>query len=198
MKKPATLAIFFVSLLFVFAIYRSTSQGTNTIINAQSGTVPLVTTNKQISEQPSSDGTVKLTIKNQKPVDGNHYSLTVTNLLTKSTKTIFETTESSIIFYTIPDNSWSPDNKQFFITKNSPDSLTYLVFKADGSSYLSDQKFLDIGDLWSKTKSTLKIKTVTGWGGDNLLILNTVETSDTAGPNFWFVTSSRSFQQLSR
>jgi hypothetical protein len=153
---------------------------------------------KKTNEQFSGDASVKLQELIKKQADGKIlYTFKVTNTITNITKTVFETIEDQTVFYSIPDNTWSPDNKLFFITKETPSEKTYLVFRGDGSIFSDKQQSLDVANFWSKTKYTLKIKVATGWGGDSLLILNTTEADGSSGPSFWFVTDSHSFLQLS-
>lgn len=96
----------------------------------------------------------------------------------------------------IPFNSWSPDNKQFFILENDGSGINYLVFKADGATYTTDRSFLDIAEYWNKSKNDYEIKTITGWAGNDLLEVKTIKTDGSNGPSFWFVTSTKGFLRL--
>ena len=151
----------------------------------------------QILQKTSGDGTVTLTIETNTSTTGiNTNTFKVTKVQATPAQTIYEATSSSTIFYRIPDNTWSPDNKQFFVELITPDETKYLVYKADGTNYANGQKYLDIGDYWTKSKHTLKIRGVTGWASADLIIVYTAQDDNTPGPAFWFVTGSHNFLQL--
>lgn len=189
------ICIFVVSSVFWVNSWKSQPAITQPLISKASQPTPL----SQSNEQFSGDASIKLTEKTNKINNGNTlYSFKVTNILTNTTQTIFTDTTDRSISYSIPGNTWSPDNKQFFLTKTTPMGQTFLVFKADNLNYANGQKFLDIADYWSKTKYSLKIVTATGWASNDLIILTTIQENGSVGPLFWFVVSSHSFLQLSR
>ena len=151
------------------------------------------------TQQPSGDATVTLFETINKPSVGmTRYLFKASDNKTNITKTIFEAIEDSSITYSIPENAWSPDNKQFFLIKTISNVKDYLVFKADNSNYANGQKFLDIGDYWSKSKFSLNVNDVTGWAGDDLLVFTTSQSNGANGQLFWFVISSNGFLPLSR
>ena len=198
MRKISTISIIILLVLVILAIYwlgfkksvRTTPPSPITTMTQQDS--------KQVTEKPSADGTVKLTETVQKTPDGNNsYTFVVTTMKDSTTKTIFNSTEIPTTSYLIPDNSWSNDNKPFFIEKVTPNSIQYLVYKVDGSDYQNSGKFLDVGSFWSKTKTNLSIKTVTGWASGDLLIVYTTKPDGTDGPHYWFVISTKSFMLLS-
>jgi len=154
-------------------------------------------TTKQTVLKYSSDETTFFTQYSERNADGSiKYVFSTPDKKSDSMITIYETTEYSNVQFSLPGNSWSPDNKQFFITKNTPEGDTHLVFKADGTGFKDGSHYYHVNDLWTNTKHTSKITSATGWGGNDLLILKTQLIDGTNGPDFWFVTSTKGFQQL--
>lgn len=197
MKKPYLFPLIAVLFLVIFSIYWVNTRKTTG--NSQ----PQITQmyqkdSQQITEKSSSDGSIKLTEISQKDTSGNNRFTFTVKTKDNSSKTILETVENPEVSFIIPDNSWAPDNKQFFIERVTPSDIKYLVFKADGSKYSGDLTSLDIGSFWSNTKTVLKIKTVTGWASEDLIVVYTIKQDGTSGPSFWFVTSSKKFLQLSQ
>ena len=198
MKKLNPLSIIILLILIPLGVY-----WIGFMKNRPSPTRPAITkmaqvNSRQITEKPSSDGTVKLIETSQKDDGGSKYVFTVTNVKTGINTTILETIVDQSTSFIIPDNAWSPDNKQFFLEKVSPAERVYLVFKADGTDYSNGQKFLDVNSYWSKTKYNLSIRTITGWGSHDLLVVYTLKEDGSNGASFWFVTGSRNFLQLSQ
>lgn len=195
--KSLSIIIFLLLLgygIYVFSLPKSVSQ----IQTVQPPIIQASQDNKiQSNEQPSGDGLVKLAESTKRESGGeNTYTFKTVDTQTGKSLTVFEATENSSISYSIPENTWSPDNKQIFITKTTSGNKTYLVLKGDGTNYPNSQQFLDIGDYWSKTKYAYTIKDVTGWASNDLLVIYTTQLNGTDGPAFWFVVSSHSFLQL--
>ncbi len=208
MNKTAIGAIVIATLFILAALLTVNSSKTDTktpISQLPPTTLPNVSvTPKTAKTEPqltqtkkSADGTVSLTITSQKQNDGyTHYIFSTKNKDGLTTK-VYDTTESSLISFAIHHNSWSPDNKQFLIEKSTPGKLEYLVFKGDGTNYSNDLKYLDILGFWTSPKNSLTIDTITGWAGNDLVVVYTKKTDGTDGPSFWFFTSTHKFSQLS-
>ncbi len=144
----------------------------------------------------SGDGKVALTQTIKTQVGGNTNNLfTVTDKSNNNQTSLYEKTESYPNTLTIPANSWSSDNKQLFLIEKGTETH-YYVFKADNTNYSGDQKFLDIGSYWAKSKINYTIRNVTGWASGDLLYIYTSKADGSNGPQYWFVVSSRKFLQL--
>ena len=147
-------------------------------------------------EVHSGDGKAKLLGTNKRLADATtNYVFRVVNE-EDSPRKLFSKTLSLGGTIEVPANSWSPDNKQLFVQENNNGVTNYLVYKADGSKYKNGDDHLDVSAFWEKSKYKYTIKTATGWAGNDLLELLTTKEDGTAGPSFWFVTSSRNFLQL--
>lgn len=96
----------------------------------------------------------------------------------------------------IPFNSWSPDNKQFFVLENDGTRINYLVFKANGAAYSSGVGFLNVTEYWLTSKNDFAVRTISGWAGNDLLVVKTDNKDGSKGPSFWFVVSSHGFLRL--
>ncbi len=199
MKTIKQISIIVILLILIYGVYTlSLPKAVTQIPTIQP---PIIKASQDIkiqnNEQPSGDGLVKLTESIKRDSNGDStYTFKVVDNQTGSIKTIFDSTENSTVSYNIPDNTWSPDDKQFFIRKTVSGNETYLVFKGDGAIYANSNHFLDVGDYWSKTKYTLTMNGITGWASNDLLVLLTTQSNGSAGPSFWFVISSHSFLQL--
>lgn len=146
---------------------------------------------EQMVEVRSGDGKVSLIRKSLKLADGSiSYSFKVVNNTDNSEKELFSKTVSSGVAVEIPSNSWSPDNKQFFVEEKNGGELNYFVYKANGEKY-RDLDYLNVNEYWAKSKNNYQIRAITGWEGNDLLSVKTVD-----GPSFWFVVSSRGFLRL--
>lgn len=97
----------------------------------------------------------------------------------------------------IPFNTWSPDNKYFFLKRSSLNTTEFLVFKATGESF-SETPYLNITELFLKKEFPYKIKEVTGWASNTYAVVQTInpETMQN-GPSYWFNVYNGGFIQLS-
>lgn len=93
----------------------------------------------------------------------------------------------------LPQNSWSPSGKYIFIEDKNGYLTDYLVFKANGESFSTGEKYLNATTLFNQKVKNYNLKTITGWDDPVLMSVRTVD-----GPHFWFDVTSRSFIQLVR
>lgn len=126
----------------------------------------------------------------------NLYSL---NVIANSSqqKTEIITNEKGFTGLTIPFNTWSPDNVYFFLKEQTGPNIDYLVFQSNGSLFSNSLKFVSIGDLFKAKLPEYMIEDVTGWGGINLILINTKNTINNQKVSFWFDVPSQTFIQLS-
>jgi hypothetical protein len=133
--------------------------------------------------QESADGKVTLNMKKETNND------LVTYTFTSSTGSFYTQTLTSNISMSIPVNTWSPDNKYFFIKESGSENI-YLVISPLGES-------TNINDKFKAKYTDYVITDVTGWAAPNLLIVNTNKLDDTKGPSIWFDITSGGFTILS-
>ena len=180
-SKIIILACFAISAVSVYFILNSRQKGDNLSFESQK---PSYAPPVAIAESPKSttieapDGKDKLIMKEEKNKENITYTFTTSRQV--FTKTVPIGTEISI-----PFNTFSPDNKYFFLK--------------EGDNYfvpLEDQ-ILDISGLFAAKYPDYKITDVTGWGGMNLIVVNTDKASGGIGPSFWFEVPSQTFIPLS-
>jgi hypothetical protein len=205
--KNLKILILLLILIAGIMIWKTPKQNLQQVNQIQTPTVSISATNPgknpsqnktNIYQIPSGDGSVKLIQTVTTLADGSSSNLIKTvNVANNKETTILEKNLANGTSIMIPSNSWSPDNKQFFVEQISPDNTYYFVYKGDGSSFKQGQSYLDIGSFWANSKYTYSINTVTGWASDDLLVVYTSKQDGTKGPSFWFVISTHSFLQLS-
>ena len=97
----------------------------------------------------------------------------------------------------IPFNTFSPDNKYLLLKEASSASVIYFVVSTNGKPFSEDLPVAEITTPFLLKYEKYNITDVTGWGGLNLVVINTDKKAGGTGPSFWFDVSSRSFIQLS-
>jgi hypothetical protein len=145
----------------------------------------------EIKSMDSPDGKLTLLMKMTKGDNGVAYSFSV------SGKEIFGKTVDPSVSFSIPFNTWSPNGKYVFLKEESTIGTRFFVLSAQVSSSDQNDKTADITDLFTKKYPDLKIKDVTGWGGVNLVIVNSIKNDGKRGPSFCFEMPGRYFTQLS-
>lgn len=98
--------------------------------------------------------------------------------------------------FTIPFNTWSPDNKYFFLKEKKESRDEYLLYSATGKAFPSGEVSLAIIDLFTKVYPENTVVEVTGWAAPTLLILN-AKSENEASMSFWFDVQTRKFIRLS-
>lgn len=149
----------------------------------------------ETAAQISPDGTKKLNMKKTSKTDGtSDYVFTVTDGSGENGHEIYTATLPTSESFSIPFNTWSPDDKYFFIQKNGTGAL---VFPAAGEPVNTDQKYLDTTEIFTDKIKTVTPKLVTGWASYALLIVNTVKEDGGTGPSYWFEVPSKTIIELS-
>lgn len=97
----------------------------------------------------------------------------------------------------VPYNTFSPDNRYFFLEESGPEGTSYLVFSTAGEDLTQDSENLEVGSLFRERFEDYIVTDITGWGGENLLVVNTDTVNGTEGPSFWFEVPTHAFIRLS-
>lgn len=149
----------------------------------------------ETASQTTPDGTKKLTMKKTYNSDGTStFIFAVMDGSGENEYNIYTIKVEASENFSIPFNTWSPDNKYVFIQKNDTGAW---VFKANGQPITTDQAYLDVGDLFMAKIKNVVLKEVTGWASPTLLIVNTVKEDTTKGPSYWFEVPSKAIMVLS-
>lgn len=96
----------------------------------------------------------------------------------------------------IPFNTWSPDDKYFFLEAKGEVDSEYFVYTSSGKSYADGAPYLMVRDLFAQAHPESAIVDVTGWAAPALLIIN-AKSHNEAKMSFWFEVTSRKFIRLS-
>ncbi|HTK03731.1 MAG TPA: hypothetical protein VL401_03135 [Alphaproteobacteria bacterium] len=178
LSKIIILACFLISAVSVLYILKASQKPVP--FSQKTSYVPpvAIADSPKLTEIISPDGKDKLSVKEEKTKENIIYTFTTSKQ--KFTKTV--PLETSIL---VPFNTFSPDDKYFFLQEGD----TYFVPLKD--------EVLDINAMFAAKHPEYKITEATGWGGMTLIVINTDKTSGGIGPSFWFDVTSKSFIQLS-
>lgn len=150
------------------------------------------------SSQNSSDGNVNTHVESSLNRDGSQaVSIFATDGSDRNKKVIFNTTLQKEDQVVIPYNTWSPDNKYFFIRENTTGGPRVMVFRGDGEPFADGETFLDLTGVFAERNTDYKFDEATGWASETLIIINTTRQDNTKGPSFWFEVPSKAVIQLS-
>lgn len=143
------------------------------------------------AEQPSPDGKEKLTmIITSNGTDEKTYTFIATNTDTNDQKTIYKTILPSVESMEIPFNSWSPDDKYFFINHVTKLGKEAMVFRVDGAPVTDSDQFLNATAIFTSKITDNKYQEITGWASETLLIVNTT-TPGGSVQSYWFEVPSK-------
>ncbi len=138
----------------------------------------------------SPDGKITVTMKRSQNKDLVTYTFNTNNLV--YTK---DTVKDDV--FSIPFNTWSPDNKYFFIKEIDGNKVSFLILNASGVSFKNGSQFINVSDIFREKLPTYSLIDATGWAAGNLLIINSNKSDGSEGPSFWFDIPSGTFIQLS-
>lgn len=201
------ISLAFLSVLLIFQFHQPKKSNTmtfavETIANTihpsptpqitQAPFIPKITT----SSVTSADGKMKLIMN---AITNKNNTTTYNFFLNDAEKNnlFFSEIASSSTALILPFNSWSPDNGYFYIEETNPSVIHAFVFKASGQSFSNGQQYVDMIPLYNQKVTTYKLKEVTGWASDTLLIINTTAENNIQGQSYWFDVPSESFIELS-
>lgn len=161
-------------------------------IPAMSAPTEVITSKIAISSQISPDGTKKVAMKvTQNPDNTSTYDFSTMDRNGANEKPIFTKTLDSSKSMTIPFNTWSPDNKYFFIQENAGDNKSVFAFQASGAAFSDGELYFDVTDLFKKRNTGNNFGEATGWASESLIIINTTKEDNTKGPSYWFELPSK-------
>lgn len=146
----------------------------------------------------SSDGKLILTMQSKNLNSMITYSFFVSSNSAIPEKPIFTKTVKATTIMTIPGNSWSTDDKYFYLQEDNQGLLSIYLFKATGEPFADGESYYDVTARFAKLGSLYTFLEATGWASETLLVINTVNTSDpkTRGVSYWFEVPSTNFIPL--
>jgi len=190
-SKSLLPVIFAVAVIGGLLFWRQSPQPTTIDVIAEASPSP-----ESVQTAESSDGKIALVMSRKKGADTATWTLTA-GQAGAATKTTwwevlpFDTTMS------IPVNAVSPDNKFLFLKQDGSDKPRYLVLTTSGEPLTQESPTIEFAELFESKYPEYKITAVTGWGGLNLIVINTDKIDGGTGPSFWFDLSGHSFIRLS-
>ncbi len=185
-SKFIILASLAISLVAVFFVLRPKSQPSGSL--SAPPPVPVVRA-AEPTVVGSPDGKMSLIMRKEKGNDTVTYKFTLKDEASGAQKEIFAKTEAAGATLSIPDNTFSSDNKYVFLKETGPSGVVYLV--------LTETQNFDVSSLFTAKYQNYVIADATGWAGPTLLVINTNKVDGGTGPSFWFDVASHSFIQLS-
>jgi hypothetical protein len=135
----------------------------------------------------SPDGKLTLTMREENSTEGPVYNFFTTDL-EGSKNLIFTKTASAGAVLSIPANTFSPDNKYVFLKEEYGGVANYFLPVPSG--------IIDISAMFTAKYPDFVVTDMTGWGGINLIVINTDKAGGGIGPSFWFDVPTRSFYRL--
>ncbi len=181
MKPKYLLLILIIFSSFGFIAFFLQSQSTNKFSSVNSVKLPTkveaLDVNSSLSAS-SPDGKKNLTMKIQTKNDGSTYSFYIENELL-FTRTLANGKMS------IPYNTWSIDDKHVFLKEEV----------TSGTNFYLEPEGINVSEKFKEKFPDYKLQDVTGWGGENLLVINANDGKDDI--SFWFDITSKSFIRLS-
>ncbi|OGH18602.1 MAG: hypothetical protein A2868_02455 [Candidatus Levybacteria bacterium RIFCSPHIGHO2_01_FULL_40_15b] len=151
----------------------------------------------ETSEVRSPDGVMKLIMEKTTIAYNTTYSFSIEETTQGSAKnSILSKTVLAGTGMELSQNAWSPDNKYFFITEKSGNSINYLVFKADGEYFSENEQYISVVPLFVAKNTGHSLKDITGWDSETLLHVYTIKEDGSRGPSFWFEIPSKAIIQL--
>ena len=139
-----------------------------------------------------------LTMKGLKKADGTlKQTFFISSDATKESVEVYTHESNPSYQILIPYNTFSPDNKYFFLKIEDPERPQYIVVRTDGKNIRNEEKSVEITSLFYEKYEEFVITDVTGWGAYSLIVVNTNYKDGKIGPSFWFDLSNFGFIQLS-
>jgi len=145
----------------------------------------------EVKSMDSPDGKLTLIAKTTQKGEQTVYSFSV------SGKEIFTKTLDSATSISIPYNTWSPDGKYVFLKESGTNGVNFFALSVKDTSIDQSDQTANITSLFAAKYPDLIIADVTGWGGVNLIVMNSAKLDGSRGPSFWFEMPSHSLIQLS-
>lgn len=150
-----------------------------------------------VSSQISPDGAKKVIMKATENIDGTiTYDFSSANNNGENEQFVFSKTASSSDKMSIPFNTWSPDNKYFFIHEVAGGNKSELVFNASGAPFSESEPYLEAVDVFNKQNTGNNFEEATGWASETLIIINAKDKNGER-VSYWFEVPSKAIVPLS-
>lgn len=195
-SKIIILVCLVISVAVVFFGFRVKTRPSSEVSVSPPPVVPEVQAS-QLTTVGSPDGKMSLTMKQKNGEGVTTYTFLITNEVNNDQKEIYTKTVSSGTAMTIPNNTFSSDNKYVFFKERSLGATNYLILTTSGAPVSKDTQILDFSSMFTAKYQDYVITDATGWAGPTLVVINTDKSEGGTGPSFWFDVASKSFILLS-
>lgn len=192
-----------IGLFVAISINNKKLEITPTVISIDANSIPSVYPTetppaKEITvSQISSDASKRVILNTVQNSDGiKIVTLSTQDGSGENKQIIFSKTLEADRSIIIPYNTWSPDNKYFFIQENTPGGKEIRVFNAKGEPFASGETYLDLTGLFKEKNTGNNFLEATGWASETLIIVNAT-TPDNTKVSYWFEVPSKAIIQLS-
>lgn len=182
-------------LIFNHNTYTTNTRAFEDIPNTLSPTPTTISEISETEQMSSPDGTENLTMERQKMGESIKYSF-FTSDTSGAQQFIYSKELISSQSISIPFNTWSPDNRYFFVKESTSGKNNYYVFYASGENFFDYSQYLSVQLLFEEKVDGYVITDVTGWAAPTLLIVNTQEKEGDGKVSFWLDVRSQSFIRL--
>ena len=191
MKK--ILALLLIIILGIFVVQKGNLLNRPApIVNLPTPTSTPTPTPGLKSEVHSPDGTMKIIMQIKKSTGSTTYSFFVAEISGKNQKFIFTRTLTPESTMSIPQNSFSPDNKYVYLEEDQGILQNALVFKTSGETFTKDEQYRDTAAILSQSKPGYSLKNATGWASPTLL-QTYLQKEDAKSSSYWFVPETKAF-----
>lgn len=182
--------------VLVFWSVRTTKVGIPETVGLASEvtTVDLAEATKE--EILSPDGKYTLVMENKSAGEGRVLQTFIITPESEEFLQIFSKDVPKNDLIVVPFNTFSPDNRYVFLRSSELGNDEFLVIRTDGKNIKGDAQTVEIIDLFNQKYPDFEVTDVTGWGGMNLIVVNTDLKEGGVGPSFWFDLSNHSFIRL--
>lgn len=183
---------------FFFVVQRNNQFNVSVVsINSPLAVNPTQAPMQNVFSQISPDGTKKVIMKIARNKDDTQtYSFYTSDDSSANEQLIFSKTLDKTKYMTIPFNTFSSDNKHFFIQENAAGSKSIFAFKVSGVAFSEGEEYFDVTDLFKSKNTGNNFSEATGWASESLIIINTTKADGKKGPSYWFEIPSRAVIQL--
>jgi hypothetical protein len=155
---------------------------------------PVSATISEISMDGQKKVSVKTTTKQDQMIA---YDVVTSNGDGTNEQKIYSNVLASHEAVTIPFNTWSPDNRYFFVEETSESGQPRVkVFAALGEAFADGSQFLNMTDIFDNYQTGNIFDEATGWAANGLIIVNTKLSDQTQGSSYWFTVPSGTFIAL--
>lgn len=146
----------------------------------------------------SPDGKYTLTMQSLKTPDGDiSQAFSVSTDADLAPQNLYSKVSNPDSIISIPFNTFSPDNKFIFLKFADSGKTKHVVLRTDGAEIAKGSQTVEIESKFYEEYPDFVITDITGWGGVNLIVVNTNYNEGKIGPSWWFDLSNKSFIKLS-